>query len=360
MSDNLWKQKRCLVTGGYGFGGSHLCEQLVEKGARVYVLDRETPKSSYLVLSGLADRVNYVYGDVRDLDLLKISLERFEIDTIFHLAAQPVVPICNSRPYESLSINVMGTYSVLEAMRTSNYAKSLIFASSGAYYGTTTELEPIQEDHPPTASASIYVPSKVAADIAVRCYAKTYGLKAAVCRFINTYGPGNTNFSTIVPRAITLLMTGQPYDFGARDDGTSTFDYLNVRDMTRGYLSVAENIDSISGEAFNFGGGYPISVRDLVKLISRLFDGQEREPIFHGRQKEIHVHKCLDTEKAQRALGWKPSISLEDGLRETIDWYKGFWSKVSSEEKNMNVNLLEGPPQLPHLAVLTAASAVRT
>jgi nucleoside-diphosphate-sugar epimerase len=321
-------QKRCLVTGGYGFGGSHLCEQLLDKGARVYVLDRETPRNSFLVLTGLADRVNFIYGDVRDLDLIKISLERFEIDTIFHLAAQPIVPICNSRPYESLSINVMGTYSVLEAMRNSNYAKSLVFASSGAYYGTTTELEPIKEEHPPLASASIYVPSKVAADIAVRCYAKTFGLKAAVCRFINTYGPGNINFSTIVPRAITLLITGQPYDFGARDDGTSTFDYLNIRDMTRGYLLMAENLDIISGEAVNFGGGYPISVKDLVKLISRLFDGQEREPIFHGARKEVPTRKCLDTSKANEVLGWRPSISLEDGLKETIDWYKRFWSKL--------------------------------
>jgi CDP-glucose 4,6-dehydratase len=300
----------------------------LERGARVYVLDRETPRNSYLVLSGLADRVNYVYGDVRDLDLLKISLERFEIDTIFHLAAQPVVPICNSRPYESLSINVMGTYSVLEAMRNSNYAKALIFASSGAYYGTTTEIDPIKEDHPSLASANIYAPSKVAADIAVRCYAKTFGLKAAVCRFINTYGPGNTNFSTIVPRAITLLINGQTYDFGARDDGTSTFDYLNIRDMTKGYLSMAENIDSISGEVFNFGGGYPISVRELVKLVSRLFDGQEREPVFHGAIKEVPICKCLDTNKAKKVLGWEPSISLEEGLKETIDWYKRFWPRL--------------------------------
>lgn len=327
LSNSLWAQKRCLVTGGYGFGGSHLCEQLMEKGARVYVLDRETPKNSYLILRGLADRVHYIPGDVRNIELLKLSLERFEIDTIFHLAAQPTVPICNSRPYESLSINVMGTYSVLEAMRNSNFAKSLIFASSGAYYGTTTELEPIKEDHPPLASANIYVPSKVAGDIAVRCYAKTYGLKAAVCRFINTYGPGNTN-SPIVPKAISLLINGQPYDFGARDDGTSTFDYLNIRDMTRGYLSMAENIDSISGEAFNFGGGYPISVRDLVKLISRLFDGKEREPVFHGAKREIPIRKCLDTSKANKVLGWKPSILLEDGLKETIDWYKQYWNRL--------------------------------
>lgn len=324
----FWKNKRCLVTGGYGFGGSHLCEQLLDKGARVYVLDRETPTNSYLVLAGFANRVNYISGDIRDTDLLKLSLERNEIDTVFHLAAQPAVPIFNAFPYESLSINVMGTYSVLEAMRSSTCAKTMIFASSGAFYGATTENTPITEEHCSLPAGNIYAPSKVAGDIAVRCYVKTYGMKAAVCRFINTYGPGNTNFSTIVPKTISNLIKGLPFDFGARDDGSSTCDYLNIRDMTRGYLAMAENINLTTGEAFNFGGGNPISVKNLVKLISRLYDGQEREPIFHGPLKSVPAYKVLDTNKAKKILGWQPSISLEDGLKETIDWYKKFWARL--------------------------------
>lgn len=325
---SFWRGKRCLVTGGFGFGGSHLCEQLLERGARVYVLDITTPKNSYLVLTGLDHQVNFIHGDVRDIGLLKVSLERFEIDNVFHLAAQPVVPINNLFPYEALSLNVMGTYAVLEAMRTSTFAKALVFASSGAYYGTTFQREPIPEEQAPVKTANIYTPSKVAADIAVRCYAQTYGMKAAVCRFINTYGPGNTNFSTIVPRAITNLMNGNGYDFGGRDDGTSTFDYLHIQDMTRGYLAVAENLDRASGEAFNFGGGIPISVSDLVKLISRLYDGAEREPVFHGARRETPVCKTLDTGKARNLLGWQPSITLEQGLKETIDWYRRFWDRL--------------------------------
>ena len=325
---HFWLGKRCLVTGGLGFGGSHLCEQLLEREAKVYVLDRVCPHNSYLVLTGLINRVEYIQGDVRDFDLLKVILERFEIDTVFHLAAQPVVPASNVLPFETLSTNVMGTYTVLEAMRTSTFGKALIFASSGAYYGTTTQKEPITEDQVPGKASNIYAPSKVAGDIAVRCYAETYGMKAAVCRFINTYGPGNTNFSTIVPRAITNLMEEAPYDFGIRDDGTTTLDYLHIRDMTRGYIAVAENMEHVSGEAFNFGGGNPISVRDLGRLISRVFDGQEREPIFRGPKRDIPIRKCLDTSKAQRVLGWRPSVSLEDGLKETIQWYKRFWQRL--------------------------------
>lgn len=325
---HFWMGKRCLVTGGFGFGGSHLCEQLLVRGAKVYVMDRACPSNSYLVLTGLSTRVNYIQGDIRDIELLKLSLEHFEIDMVFHLAAQPVIAVSNIFPLETLSINVTGTYAVLEAMRTSTFGKALIFASSGAYYGTTTQEEPITEDQAPGKASNIYAPSKVAGDIAVRCYAQTYGMNAAVCRFMNTYGPGNTNFSTIVPRAITNLIEEAPYDFGTRDDGTTTLDYLHICDMTRGYIAVAENMEHVSGEAFNFGVGSPISVRDLVQLISRLFDGKEREPIFRGSKRDIPIRKSLDTSKAQRVLGWQPSISLEDGLKETIQWYQHFWPKL--------------------------------
>jgi nucleoside-diphosphate-sugar epimerase len=324
----FWKDKRCLVTGGYGFAGSHLCQQLIEAGAKVWVLDRESPGNSYLELAGLSRKTDFILGDIRDLGLVKITLDRFNIDTIFHLAAQPIVPVNNSCPYESLSVNVMGTYSILEAARTSAAKPGVVFASSGAFYGTTFETGLIREDFPPQPAANIYAPSKIAADIAVRSYAKTFGMRTAVCRFINIYGPGCRNLGTIVPTAISKLIRDESFDFGDRDDGSSTFDYLYIKDVARAYMTVGENIDHISGEAFNFGGGNPISVKDLTKLISRLYDGQEREPIFRGRKKEIPIRKCLDTNKAQRLLKWGPSISLEGGLKETINWYRDNWAKL--------------------------------
>jgi len=283
--------------------------------------------------------VEYIPGDVRDIDLLKMVMNRFEIETVFHLAAQPIVPMSNVLPYETLSVNVMGTCAVLEAVRTSAYSPSLVFASSGAYYGTTRQQDPIPEDQAPNKAANIYAPSKMAGDFAVRCYAETYGLKAAVCRFINTYGPGSTNFSTIVPKTILNLIEDRRYDFGARDDGTSTFDYLHVRDMARGYVAVAENIAHVSGEAFNFSGGNRISVRDLVKLISVLYDGREREPVFNGPRREVPIQKCLDCRKAERILGWSSSIPLKEGLEETVQWYKAYWPKLM-KRSNDNVDFV--------------------
>lgn len=254
MADAIWNARPCLVTGGAGFGGSHLCEQLLARKAKVYVLDRWLPRNSYLVLSGLESRIEFIQADICDLDLIKLTLERFEIDTVFHLAAQPIVPISNVLPFETLRVNALGTYTILEAMRASKQTKRLIFASSAAYYGTTTTDKPITEEQSPVPAANIYSPSKLAADMAVRCYSKIYGIKAAVCRFMNTYGPGDTNFSRIIPRAIQNLICNNPYEFGDRDDGSTVLEYMHIRDMANAYITVAEYLDSVSGEAFNFSG----------------------------------------------------------------------------------------------------------
>ena len=317
-----WDARPCLVTGGTGFGGSHLCSELLHRGAKVYVLDRVFPRNSYLELTGLASRVESIQGDVRDLDLLRVVIERYEIDAIFHLAAQPLAPMSNVLPYETLSINALGTFAVLEAMRTTKSAKTLVFASSGAHYGATTTDKPIGEDDALCNAVNLYGPSKTAADVAVRSYANVYGMHAAVCRFMNTYGPGDTNFSRIVPRAVRSLLVGAAYDFGDRDDGSTRLDFLHIRDMTGAYISVAENMGVAKGEAFNFGRGTPVSTGEVARLTSRAFDGRDREPLFHGAPRAKPVVKYLDIRKAKQLLGWEPRTSLEDGLRETIEWYR--------------------------------------
>jgi CDP-glucose 4,6-dehydratase len=317
-----WNARPCLVTGGTGFGGSHLCSELTKRGAKVYVLDRVFPRNSYLRFQGLDAKIEFIQGDVRDLDLLRVSIERYEIDSIFHLAAQPLAPMSNVLPFETLSINALGTYAVLEAMRTTKSAKTLVFASSGAHYGATTTDKPIAEDDALCEAVNLYGPSKTAADVAVRTYANVYGLNTGVCRFMNTYGPGDTNFSRIVPRAIRSLLLGEPYDFGDRDDGSTRLDFLHIRDMTGAYISVAEHMDVAKGHAFNFGRGTPVSTGEVARAVSRGFDGREREPKFHGAKRETPIVKYLDIRKAKRLLGWEPQTSLDAGLRETIDWYR--------------------------------------
>ncbi len=330
MPEYNWNGRNCLVTGGAGFGGSHLCEQLLDRGARVYVLDRFMLKNSYLVLSGNSERIQFIQGDIRDLDLIKLALDRFEIDMVFHLAAQPIVPISNQHPFETFGVNALGTYSVLEAIRTSGSVKGMIFASSGAYYGTTATPDKIKETAPPLPTSNIYATSKVAGDVAVQTYARVYNMPAAVCRFINTYGQGDTNFSRIIPRAVKNLITDPqgPYDFGSRSDGTGLFDCLYIADMANAYIKMAENLDKISGEVFNFCNDQLLSARELAELVSECFDGRKRDAIFSGPKAKTQAIKRLDTTKAQQQLDWKPQTTLEKGLKSTIAWYRQYWDKL--------------------------------
>lgn len=294
----------------------------------MHVLDRWAEPHPYLTLSGLRERVRLHVGDCRDLDLLRVLLARTEADTVFHLAAQPLVALGNAAPYETLSINVMGTVAVLEAVRTVAPAARVVFASSGAVYGPTSTDHAIGEDEPPVPANNVYAAGKIAADTAVRTYAKVYGLKAAACRFMNTYGPGDTNFSRIVPKACRALIEARPYDFGDRDDGRSVLDFLHIRDMAAAYIAVADRIDAAAGEAFNFGAGSPISVRELVGRISRAFDGREREAVFRGAPKPKRPVKYLNISKSERVLGWTPTTPLETGLAETLEWYRRHWDRL--------------------------------
>ncbi|MBE7562607.1 NAD(P)-dependent oxidoreductase [Acidithiobacillus sp. HP-6] len=324
----FWQGKNCLVTGGAGFGGGHLCERLLQLGARVFVLDRVFPKWSYLQIQGLDRHLQVWVGDIRDSDFLRLNLSRFAIDTIFHLAAQPIVPSSNVVPMETLSVNAMGTYTLLEAMRRSDTVERMVFASSGAYYGMTTDDRALQESDPPLEASNIYAASKVASDCVARTYAKVYDLQIGVCRFMNTYGPGDTNFSRLVPRAIFNLLEGRGYDFGARDDGSSRLDFLHVGDMADAYLRLGESLQNHSGKAFNFGTGTATSITEVAERLSILFDGERRTPLFHGAPRDKAAIKYLEIERARVDLGWRPMTLPEDGLCSTLHWYAENWETL--------------------------------
>lgn len=328
MTQNRWEQRSTLVIGGTGFCGAHLCEALLERDARVAVLDQCVDPHGYFAHSALAQRVQFHQGDLLDLASLKLFLERFEFDTVFLLAAQPIVSISNAQPLETAHTNIIGTYNVLEAIRLARRQPQLIFASSGAYYGATQTTEPIPEEAPALVASNIYAPTKAAADLAVRCYAKIYGVHAATCRWMNTYGAGDANFTRIVPATIRRLMNGEPALIDGTD-GSNVLEVLHVRDMAAAYLAVAENLEreNVRGEAFNFGGGAPLTLRELVVEIIRAWNAithqnVSEEPLITGPH--TTSVKYLDTAKARAALGWQPRVDLQQGLQETVRWYRTF------------------------------------
>ena len=313
--------KNVLVTGGSGFGGSYLVSRLIERGDRVWNFDLVAPTPARMALLPAVAAATYVHGDCRNLELLATLLHKNGIDEVFHLAAQPIVPLSIVLPFETLVNNAVGAYSVLEAVRLVPVGATVV-ASSGAYYGTTTQPGLISESAPPLPASNLYAPGKVAADLAAQSYAMTFGLPIGVCRFMNTYGPGDDNTSRLVPRALELLLAGGAYDFGDRDDGSTRLDFLHVSDMTSAYLRVADHVREVGGTdaVFNIGTGVGTETREIVSMMSRLFDGREREPIFRGPRRAVRVEKVLDVSKARDVLRWEASLTTACGLQTLFDW----------------------------------------
>jgi len=309
-----------FVTGAYGLLGSWLVKALLEKGARVTVLRRDTTPRSPLVLLGLEREVDVVDGDVCDLALLDRALAEWEVDTVFHLAAQTIVGTALRSPVGTFETNVRGTWTVLEACRRQEVERVLV-ASSDKAYGSHAEL-PYREDAP-LQPRFPYDVSKAATDLIARSYWHTYALPVAVTRFANLYGGGDANRSRLIPEAVGAALAGhRPI---IRSDGSPERDFLYVEDAVRAYLALAEALDGdgARGEAFNAGGGRPHAVRDVVALVCRLA-GTEVEPDVRGAgvpPGEID-RQWVDAGKLRTLTGWEPRVSLEEGLRRTVAWHR--------------------------------------
>jgi CDP-glucose 4,6-dehydratase len=314
--------RKVLVTGAYGLIGSWLVRALVERGARVCVVRRDQPVLSALMAMGLERRVDVVDGDICAEGLIARTLSEYQIDSVFHLAAQTIVGTARHSPISTFETNIRGTWNVLEACRLCGVER-VVVASSDKAYGPSAEL-PYREDFA-LAPRSPYEASKAAADLLTRSYWHTWKLPVAVTRFANVYGGGDINDSRLVPEAATAALSGRSPVI--RSDGTPERDFLYVEDAVAAYLAIWEALGRSSagaaGEAFNAGGGRPFAVREVVELVCRLV-GLGVEPDIRGRgvpQGEID-RQWVDFSKLQALTGWAPRVDLEEGLRQTIAWYR--------------------------------------
>jgi CDP-glucose 4,6-dehydratase len=309
-----------LVTGGYGLLGAWLVPALLERGDRVTVLKRDDATPSALALQGVEQRVNVVHGDVRDGRLLLRALAEYEVDTVFHLAAQTIVGAAGRSPVPTFEANVQGTWELLEAARQAEVPR-VVVASSDKAYGPSREL-PYTEQHP-LLGRYPYDASKAAADIVARSYWHSYGLPVAVTRFANLYGGGDLNRSRLIPEAVAAALAGRPPVI--RSDGSPQRDFLYVEDAVGAYLAIADALDGeqARGEAFNAGTGEPHSVGEVVGLVCRLI-GAEVEPDVRGAgvpEREID-RQFVDASKLRGLTGWMPRVGLEEGLERTVRWYR--------------------------------------
>jgi CDP-glucose 4,6-dehydratase len=318
--EGLGLMRSAFVTGAYGLLGSELVSALVERGAEVTVLRRDVTPRSALVLLGLERRVNVVSGSVTDLALLDRTIGEYDVDTVFHLAAQTLVGTANRSPLSTWEANVRGTWTLMEACRTHEVARVVVAASDKAY-GAHDEL-PYREDMA-LQPRFPYDASKAATDIIARSYWHTYGVPVATTRFANLYGGGDTNRSRLVPEAVHAALSGRAPVI--RSDGTPERDFLYVGDAVDAYLALAHALDGegARGEPFNAGGGRPHAVRKVVDLICAIA-GTDVEPDVRGTgtpHGEID-RQYVDITKLRALTGWAPRVGLEQGLERTVNWYR--------------------------------------
>jgi CDP-glucose 4,6-dehydratase len=311
-----------FVTGAYGLLGSWLVKSLEADGARVTVLKRDDTITSPLTLEGTERGVNVVRGDVADLAVIERALTEYEVDTVFHLAAQSIVGIANRSPLSTFETNIRGTWMVLEACRRVG-VEAVIVAASDKAYGMHDDL-PYREEHA-LQPRHPYEVSKAATDMIARSYWHTYRLPVAVTRLANLYGGGDLNFSRLVPETALAVVDGRPPVI--RSDGTLQRDFLYVEDAVRAYLAICALVHGGrgGGEAFNAGGERPYSVLEVVETTCRVA-AADLTPQIRGDGTPPGEIECqwVDSAKLRAATGWAPQVSLEDGLARTVAWYRRY------------------------------------
>lgn len=321
VNQRFWDGRSVLVTGATGLLGSALVRLLQSAGAAVVALVRDWIPQSELVRGGWLEQLRIVRGDITDQPLLERVMGEYEVDTVFHLAAQTIVSIANRNPVGTLEANVRGTWCVLEAARRSPAVKQVIVSSSDKAYGIQAEL-PYSESTP-LEGRFPYDVSKSCADLIAQMYARSFELPLCITRCGNLYGPGDLNWNRIVPGSLRSALRGERPVI--RSDGSSVRDYLYVDDAAGAYLRTAECLAqdrSLAGEAFNFSNETPITVRALVDKILVAAGRPDLVPEVRNEASNEIPAQYLDSSKARTRLGWSPQFALEAGLARAHAWYR--------------------------------------
>jgi CDP-glucose 4,6-dehydratase len=278
------------------------------------------PAEARFRTEGIEDRCTVALGDLTDHDALVRVLNEHEVDEVFHLGAQTLVGTANRSPLSTWETNVRGTWCLLEACRILGTVRKVVVASSDKAYGEHRVL-PYREDFA-LQPRYPYDVSKACTDLIARSYAYTYSLPVAVTRLANVYGPGDVNWSRIVPDTARALARGErPV---VRSDGTPERDFLYVEDAVEAYLAIAASLDRPAhhGRAWNAGWGQPVPVIEVVRTLIEV-SGADVEPDVRGAGTppgEID-RQYLASDSIRAELGWQPRWELEEGLRATWEWY---------------------------------------
>lgn len=307
---------RVLVTGADGFIGSHLTEFLLEKKYQVRALSYYNSFNFWGWLEGIEDEnLEVVSGDIRDPHFCKLIAK--DVDVIFHLAALIAIPFSYVAPDSYVDTNVKGTLNICQAAR-ENDIRKLIVTSTSEVYGTALYV-PINEEHPKQPQ-SPYSASKIGADMMAMSFFNAFDLPVAIARPFNTYGP-RQSARAIIPTIISQISNGKKeIKLG---DLSPTRDFNFVKDTCRGFLELAE-CDEAIGQEVNIASNFEVSMRETFELIAKLMNADvefiEDKERFRPEKSEV-FRLWGDNSKIKQLTGFEPRYSLEEGLKETIEWF---------------------------------------
>lgn len=311
-------KKNVLITGADGFIGSHLTEMLVKEGSTVKALSQYNSFNNWGWLEDVncKNDIEVLCGDIRDPHYMK-KITR-DIDIIFHLAALIAIPYSYIAPDSYIDTNIKGTLNICQAAL-DNGVQKVIHTSTSEVYGTA-QYVPIDEKHP-IQPQSPYSATKVGADAIAESFYRAFNLPLSIARPFNTYGP-RQSARAVIPTIITQILNGKKeIKLG---DTTPTRDFNFVKDTCRGYIELA-NCEKANGEIINIGSNYEISVGDTLELIKKLMKSDVKfiqdKSRLRPEKSEVNRLWC-DNTKINKFTGFKPQYSFEQGLKETIDWFK--------------------------------------
>jgi UDP-glucose 4-epimerase len=298
--------KRFLVTGGCGFIGSYVVERLIENGAaEVTVFDQATRRTER---SEMPDGTRPVEGDVTDPAAVRAAAAG--VQGVFHMAVLPLGPSLEN-PRLAHDVNVGGSLNVFEAARDAGVEK-IVYSSASSVYGDTPET--MGETHP-LNTRTMYGATKLAAELYLRAFNEAYGIRYVTLRYMNVYGPGQEG--GLVPAVIGRLLADEaPVIQG---DGSQSFDFVHVRDVAD--ATVQAMASDVSDETFNVGSGGEATVREIVDKLVRI-TGADVEPRYDHSQRVLVTRRAGTNERAKERLGWRATIGLDEGLRETVEWLR--------------------------------------
>jgi len=336
LNKKFWGNKTVLITGINGFIGGNLAKNLINLGAKIIGISNKKTKNKFLIYAGISNKIKFYYLDIKNFNKLSNVLNKHKIDTCIHLAAQVDVNIAKHKPHETFESNIRGTYNLLEILKGHKHIRSIIIASSDKAYGEydisdlpykeTYDLRPLYP----------YDVSKASGDMIAKSYASDlFKLPVIITRFANIYGPGQLNFTALIPDCI---LANEGYrKFIPRGNGKNKRDFLYVEDVCDLYMCLAYNLyknKNLRGEIFNVGTKHGYTVNQIVKNICEINSNQQ---LYQSIQKKFTnktlsgeiEHQFMTYQKLHKYFKWKPLYSLNDGLSETIIWYKKFLKKYN-------------------------------